>query len=259
MLWDPRLPAGNYGFTLIELVMVIVILGILALGTTRYIVQSTEQYTVSAERAKLIAGGRVAVEKVTRRLRNALPNSVRVGGDCIEYFPVLAATSSLGVIPVPVDPLLTAQFTLTIAPTNYAVIAPMAPSELYNPSPGASVIVQTTINSPNTYNNIGFGGGHTFLRTSPTERVYLAGEPERFCIAGTTFTFSTGYGIEANINDPISGATTVLIAENLAAGSGFQYTPGTLVRNALVQVDLNFLKNGDPVNLNHEVQIRNVP
>ena len=59
---------------LIELIMVTVILGVLALGTTRYIVQSMEQYTESTDRAKLIAAGRIAVEKMTRRC-NALPEA----------------------------------------------------------------------------------------------------------------------------------------------------------------------------------------
>lgn len=257
-------PDNNDGFTLLELVLVIVILGILALGTTRYIVQSTEQYTSSAERTKLIAGGRVAVEKITRKVRNALPNSVRVSstGNCIEYFPVLAATSSIGTIPTAVDPLVTAPFTLSNAPTNYAVIAPLAASELYNPGPGDRVIVQTLINTPNTYSSIDFAAPHSFLRTSPTERVYLAGQPERFCVSANALTFYSGYGVLASLTDAPPGGVSSLVTRNIdlsVPGDVFQYAPGNLARNALVEVALNLQSNSGTVRMNHEVQIRNVP
>lgn len=253
------------GFTLVELIIVIVVLSILALGTTRYIVQTTEQYTSSADRAKLIAGGRVTVEKIVRRLRNALPNSVRVSpsGRCIEFFPILAGTATVGVIPRPVNPLPTATFTLASAPTNYAVIAPLSAAELYNPPSGDRVIWQTAIASAGTYSQIDLGSAVNFLRTSPMERVYLVGQPQRFCASTNALTHYSGYGIQATLGDlPPSGATASLVAEDIDLSPpdlNFSYTPGTLKRNAIVRMTLNFLKNGDPVRIIHEVQIRNVP
>ena len=113
------------GFTLLEVVVVIVVLGILALGTTKFIVQGTQQYTVSAERTKLTAGGRIAVEKVVRRLRNALPNSVLVSqplGRCVEYIPVVAGTSSIGAIGLPAASLAVADFDLPGSAPYFAVI-----------------------------------------------------------------------------------------------------------------------------------------
>jgi len=253
------------GFTLIELVMVIVILGILALGTTRYIVQSVEQYTQSADRAKLIAAGRVAVEKITRRLRNALPNSVRVSasGLCIEYFPILAATSYQGVLPAALNTISTASFTLSSAPTNYAVIAALAPSELYKDSYStAEVIAQTTIDSPGSRTDIPLTSSHSFSRTSPAQRVYLVDKPERFCASNNALTFYTGYSINNTfVEGSPPGALASLIAENIDITDPqvFEYVPGTQVRNALVNVSLNLLRSGDPVKISHTVQIRNVP
>lgn len=263
---DSSQSVASAGFTLIELVMVIVILGILALGTTRYIVQSTEQYTVSAERTKLIAGGRVAVEKITRRVRNALPNSVRVSasGRCVEYFPVLAGTSSLDAISPAINSLNTSSFNLDTAPVNYAVIAVFAADELYlSPLPSPGVIVETSLTTTGTKTSIPLDSTHTFLRTSPTERVYVAGSPERFCFgASGQLTFYSGYGIPggALTDTPPGSGSSSLVAENIVPGiSSFSYTLGTLVRNAVVSVVLNFDKNGDPVRVSHEVQIRNVP
>jgi len=260
------------GFTLIELVLVIVVLSILALGTSRYIVNSTQSYVVSAERGKLISSGRVAVEKVTRRLRNALPNSIRVSstGRCIEFFPVLAGSSTLATIPFSATNLAVAAFDLDSAPTNYATIGAFAASELYvsgTPSPGVIVATGLTTSGANKVSiPLDQVGGHTFTRSSPTERVYIVAQPERFCITtGGNLEKYSGYGINASA--PISdnapaGATTDLIAQNIDLSGGvepFKYAPGTLARNALVAVTLNLIKNDDPVKISHEVQIRNVP
>ncbi len=252
------------GFTLMELVIVIVLLSILALGTTRYVIQSVEQYTVSAERTRLIAQGRVALEKVVRRLRNALPNSIRVSasGRCIEYFPVLATASTVGTIPVPVSALATSSFTLGSAPVNYAVIAAFTAAEVYaGGSPG--VRAQTGIAAPGSYSNISLVSAHTFVRTSPTERVYLIADPERLCISAVgTLNHYHSYGILAAINDTPPSGGSALIADNLDLSGGvipFRYMPGTLVRNALVEITLKFMKNSDPVHIYHKVQIRNVP
>jgi len=264
--------ASCAGFTLVELIMVIVILSILGVGTTRYVINASQSFVVSAERAKLIATARVAVEKVTRRLRNALPNSVRIStsGRCIEYFPVLrgAATTS-PVLPATSSLSTSAIDFAVIQPANFAAIAPFASGELYvtgAPSPG--VITATTLTVIGSHNSIPLATAHTFTRSSPTQRVYLVTNPERFCVtASDSLVRYTGYGI--NNTSPIAdtapttptAAATSLVAENLdiAGAIPFVYTPGTLVGNGLVQVNFAFSKDGESVSMRHEVQIRNVP
>ena len=262
------------GFTLVEVIIVIVLLGILAIGTTRFIVQGTQQYTVSAERTKLIAGGRVAVEKVVRRLRNALPNSVLVSqplGRCVEYIPVVAGTSSIGAIALPATSISVADFNLSGSAPYFAAIYPIDSSEIYVGSPGATGVVAASSLAPGgSISSIGLSnpGGFTFTRTSPTERVYVVQNPERFCVtAGGDLNFYSGYAIpdytSSSLGDvPGAGvaATAELVARDIdTTGSGFNYSAGSLVRNAIVEVDLNLLKDNDPVRISHEVQIRNVP
>ncbi len=262
------------GFTLLEVVVVIVVLGILALGTTKFIVQGTQQYTVSAERTKLTAGGRVAVEKIVRRLRNALPNSVLVSeplGRCVEYLPVVAGTASIGAIAVPETSLTVADFDLSGTAPHFAAIYPISSAEIYIGAPGATgVIAASDLAAGAGISSIGLSnpGGFAFTRTSPTERVYVVQNPERFCVtAGGNLNFYSGYDIPdysgGSLGDVPGGAvaaTAELIARDIDnTGSGFNYSPGSLVRNAIVEVTLNFLKDNDPVQINHEVQIRNVP
>ncbi len=262
------------GFTLLEVVVVIVGLGIVAFGTTRFIVQSTQQYTVSAERTKLIAGGRVAVEKVVRRLRNALPNSVLVSqplGRCVEYIPVVAGTSSIGAIALPATSLSVADFDLAGSAPYFASIYPIASNEIYVGTPGASGVLATSSLVPGAgISSIGLSnpGGFSFTRTSPTERVYVVQTAERFCVTATgNLDFYSGYGIPDYTSSTLADAPTAavaasaqLIARNIdAVSSGFDYSAGSLVRNAIVEVTLNLLKDNDPVLINHEVQLRNVP
>lgn len=74
------------GFTLIEAVMVIVITGILAGIVAVFITQPVQGYVDSVRRAELTDAADVALRRITRDVRLALPNSVRVSGNnCIEF------------------------------------------------------------------------------------------------------------------------------------------------------------------------------
>jgi MSHA biogenesis protein MshO len=83
MLSPDRHPQS--GFTLIEAVMVIVITGILAGIVAVFITKPVQGYVDSVRRAELTDAADVALRRITRDVRLALPNSVRVSGNtCIE-------------------------------------------------------------------------------------------------------------------------------------------------------------------------------
>src|SRR6188768_3006752 len=85
------------GFTLIELITVIVILSILASIGTGFVVSATESYQRTQTRALLVNTARQALERMTRQLRIALPYSVRItnNGSCIEFMPIAAGGNYL--------------------------------------------------------------------------------------------------------------------------------------------------------------------
>ena len=66
------------GFTLVEMIVVITITGILAAAVAVFIRRPVESYVDAARRAELtdIADG--ALRRITRDVRMALPNSVRI-------------------------------------------------------------------------------------------------------------------------------------------------------------------------------------
>ncbi|MGL5286554.1 MAG: PilW family protein, partial [Aeromonas sp.] len=68
---------ASRGFTLIELVMVVLLLGILATFSTQFVSISTRIYGDASAREQLMSDARFALERLNRELRDAVPGSVR--------------------------------------------------------------------------------------------------------------------------------------------------------------------------------------
>ena len=68
------------GFTLVELVAVITLSAILGLVVWRNLSLPIRAFADGARRAELVATGRLAMMRMSREIRLALPNSVRVAG-----------------------------------------------------------------------------------------------------------------------------------------------------------------------------------
>ena len=73
-----RRPRPSAGFTLIEMIMVIVITGVIAGMVAVFITTPVQGYVDSVRRAELTDAADVALRRITRDVRLALPNSLRV-------------------------------------------------------------------------------------------------------------------------------------------------------------------------------------
>ncbi len=73
-------PASRAGFTIIELVVVIVLVGVLSVGLAELLRNPMQGYIAVSRRAELVALADLTLNRMTRDLRRALPNSVRVAG-----------------------------------------------------------------------------------------------------------------------------------------------------------------------------------
>ena len=82
-------PHRSAGFTLIEIVMVIVIIGIISGMVAVFVVKPVQGYIDTVQRAELTDSADVALRRLTRDVRLALPNSLRVmtsgGNHYIEF------------------------------------------------------------------------------------------------------------------------------------------------------------------------------
>ncbi len=255
---------GVRGFTLIELIMVIVVASVLGMGVVSFLGHSVEGYVDTAQRQQMAMAGTSAMEKMSRRLRDALPNSIRVGssGRCIEFIPILAGSEYLSV------PIATAASTFDAvtgarasAVTGRVVVYPISTSALYNPSnPGTLTTVDGTLPAGTGQVTVTLDAAHQFVQDSPTRRFFVVNTPMTYCQVGTQLFRYQGYGFNSTPAWPPTGGTRTLILDNLVANSvTFDYLPATLVRNAVVNLGLELSVGGENWVLQQQVTLRNVP
>jgi MSHA biogenesis protein MshO len=81
-------PATQQGFTIVELVIVIVVTGIIAASLTVFFRPAMDSYLSSRARADLSDQAETALRRMVRDVRAAVPNSIRTpGSQCVELIP----------------------------------------------------------------------------------------------------------------------------------------------------------------------------
>ncbi len=259
---------GAAGFTLVELIAVIVILSLIAVVGTQFVVTSLQAYRQTESRGQLVQSGRVAVEQMSRQLRMAVPNSVRISstGNCIEFMPVVAVTTYQGQV-ADASNGKTAAAQVTTAPFSrgpgqpvHALISPYFASEIYTAaSPSARTGISALGASPHTL--VTFSAAARFLRNSLNNRLYIADNPQRFCVVDGQLVRHRQYGLLSGaLSDAAPGGSTDLMALGVSTPTtAFALFPGSEVRRAGVTMDLRFTADGQTVALQQQVYIRNVP
>lgn len=256
------------GFTLIEMVAVLVILGIIAAIGSSFLVTAIDSYRTTEVRAKILARGRTSVEQLTRQLRLAVPNSLRVSasGACIEFFPLVAGGNYLDDLPdrenmaPTLSSIATSPLYLDLGTPLHVFVGALSAADIYtNVSPSARAGLASTSGTPVTTLNL--SGSHRFIRNSISKRIFVADNPKRFCVSAGSLLQYHLYGVDVGpLTDASPGGTAVLMSlEVTASGSAFTLSPGSENRNAAVLISLAFSGNGEQVELNQQVLVRNVP
>lgn len=76
------------GFTLVELIVVIVIGSVMAATLTVFLRPALDSYVAVRQRADLVAQADTALRRMAREVRSAVPNSIRIPNDqCFEVVP----------------------------------------------------------------------------------------------------------------------------------------------------------------------------
>lgn len=266
------------GFTLVEAVMVIAITGIVAGMVAVFIQRPVQAYFDASRRAELTDTADTALRRMTRDLQGALPNSVRVTGDFIEFIPVLGAgryCADVGTAATWASTACTNALDFTVAATAFSILGPIPPL-----APGNAIVVY----------NLGLPGADVYAGDNRTAfnslagsvvtmaaKQFPAGSPgQRFQVVGTAVSYRCDLGngqLLRYANYPIQAvqptppgvpATVATLARGVSACS-FTYTPGFLQDTGIVVIGLTVRQwdavgqTWEAVSLWHQVNVSNTP
>lgn len=244
------------GFTLIELIVVIVIVGILSVLGGQFVVAPVTGYVDLSRRAKLVDQAEMALRRMQRDIRHALPNSipavndapsltmeVSIDGGRYRRYPGLGFNDTLKFNTTDDS------FEMLGAPNNGTLerLAAGIPLDMvvYNTSPAdtgnrqgvASIATVAphivTLESP-----------WQFPQASPQQRFYILERNDSsvtYTCDGSTLT-RNGDLVTRNVID-----------------CNFTYDPGATQRAGLVTMRLTLEEQGEQITLLHQVHVVNAP
>ena len=264
------------GFTLVELVIVIVLLGIVATISTQFVSLSVRGAIDLGDRQQRALQGVVISEQITREIREAFPLSVRAEPlGCLEWLPILGGTTYES---LPFDEEETT-FSITSFSDDaleaindqearlvvYGYGVPR--NELYNydSDPGP---VSPKVNSISSDGEVTLSSGHRFTQRSPQKRIYAIGQPISICqkqngVSKRLVRFSAypATTTQPSFSDLSSEESGVMSANLWPDSLRFNVRPASLQRSALVDFAFELVapNSDERTRVSQEVHIRNVP
>lgn len=231
------------GFTLVELIIVIVILGIVAVGTTQFISSSMLIYSEGNQRAGLVAQARFILLRLEKEIRTAIPNTVSVSANCLRFYPIKNSGTYVGDIND--NPLTVVNFDNNVAVADTVVIYPTSVTSVINARQITAIDDQGSADSVYGWQLLGDSA-----LSSPGKRYYVPQPEVSFC-AQTT---EQGQALVRE-QDGVQSLLGLSISQWLV-----QYSAGTLERNATVNIQLELQSStNERLALSHTVHIPNVP
>jgi MSHA biogenesis protein MshO len=262
------------GFSLVELVMTIVITGILVAIVAVFIQKPIQSYFDTTRRAELIDAADTAIKRITRDLRLALPNSVRL--DATKDYLEFLITSGGGRYRAEADSGGAGDILdFSTADASFAVIGTMPTAVannfvvVYNLGiPGADAYAGT-----NRATISGVAG--SIISLSPSFRFPFESPGKRFQVVQYPVTYQCSpdaanpangvlrrfwnYGITAAQPTSFATPNTAKIATNVS-GCTFTYSPSVVAQRAgVVIITLQLTKTQETVSLVSQAHVSNVP
>ncbi|MBE0511049.1 MAG: type II secretion system GspH family protein [Chromatiales bacterium] len=250
---------GQKGFTLMELIMVIVIAGILGTMTVSFITKPMEGYIDLTRRAELVDSADMAMRQMARDIRAALPNSIHIPDVTrLEMIHVRGGGRY-------------DELDFSSEDTDFIVHGGSMPSGsggrlvIYNlgvagadARSGDAVITPAStdvaISGSGMQQSVALNPGHQFAFESPLQRVYLVDQHIGYCCAGNAL-YRHNYAIGTAMPACTSGSLVTRHMQSCA----FSYDPGTQTRSALATLQLVLEQAGERISLLHQVHVGNLP
>lgn len=260
---------SHKGFTLVELIIVIVLVGFLATITTEIITLPVKSYLDLERRTTLAGISDSSLRRMQRDIRHALPNSIRIAntGTSIEFlhssdggrYRAKLASSGAGDI-----------LKFNSADTSFDVLGPLkqAPSGslvIYNLSSTELTANAYTkdnlasIRNTSTTEHIVLQAAKKFPLQSPLQRFFIVDTPITYYCTGGELRRYSDYSISSAPPD-LTSLPYKLQAKTSAIRCLFTYEPGTNTRAGLIKLDLTLTDSAnESANLVMQVHVDNMP
>lgn len=260
-------PVQSRGFTMVELIIVIVVLGIISAVIAVIVKAPIDSYFDTVRRSDMVDAVDNALRRMTRDVQTALPNSVHLPGTdkrCIQLIPALGGgryrgeLSSLGTG----DPL-----SFTAADTSFDVLG------------GFGLPPATGTHHAVVY-NLGFAGSDAYagdtraeIGSATASAITLAGAGNKFPLESPAKRFqvipdySVVYSCEGGT---LTRSTSTLSKLGACPSSGvemigssvacsFDYLNAFFERNGLLISNITYTRNGESIRAYRENHVNNVP
>ncbi len=281
---------GMRGFTLVEFIAVIVITGIIGAMVAMFIRLPVQGYVDSARRAEMTDIADSALRRMTRDLRLALPNSVRVTVVGANYYLEFLPTSGGGryrVSPANVPPAAAAGNVLdfTAADSSFDVFSP---SGSLGVQPGNTIAIYnlgipgaSAYNGDNTAQVSAIGAGANlnestltltaaklFPFDSPGHRFQVITTPVTYvCAPATsgnngsgTLTRWWGYAIQSAQPTALPPGASSALQATYVSGCSINYNAFVMTQHeGLATLSLTITENGESVSLYGAAHVNNAP
>ncbi|WP_194687977.1 PulJ/GspJ family protein [Vibrio sp. S17_S38] len=248
------------GFTLIELIITIVVMAIMIMGIAGFVELGTKGYADTVDRQQLQNQARFVVEKLTREIRHAVPNSFEKTDKCISFYPIDYA-GAYAVLPT------TDESTFKFVVVSGGITDPTklnGKKLVINPSTQGDF----DINSSNSIElkNVSYDK-HIFSTTvdsvefnqgtvvnSVGNRLYIYSNKVKYCIDGSQLTREFN-----DSGNPIQVGENLTDRSSFASGNTNDLSSDSLARSGLVHIRLYFKQNDEVTNYDSDIQVLNVP
>ncbi len=242
------------GFTLIEMIVTIVVVAVIGLAIAGFVEYGMKGYVETIDRQKVQVKGQFVVEKMSREISHAVPNSFdssitpasAFAQKCLTFYAIKysgfyhldEATDDLNFIIGQDSPILDADDFLIINPTNY--------SELE-----AGSIKRISVSGLVSTNNVFTASPVSLSSQSIAQRHYIYDESASvsYCLVNDTVQ-----------NQGLIQRNGITVADSINyAQSNFRYEEPSLQRGGVIHIDLVLEQNSEVSVYQQDVQVLNAP